>query len=343
MNKLGQFKIISLLIQDFHNRVELIMNRREVALMVHFLFAILLTGCQINEPIDELNTTSSHIVIMPLQDDFLIGEGAVFSINIQNNQDIPIDLLVPLRFHLVAPNGEDIYPQTNLDDVEPQAKMITIDSQSTKRIPFGIPSHVNLLQLGSYTLWMEADDRAGNSYKSNDAVFNVIEKEYDVSSENINLMISSNHAYKLDDTLDFQIRFTNFSDKPLTFLKPQEGSFLGWRYPMYLLIITDQDGNNLEYPGSEAVDDPVYSPDTMFTIQAGETYQFTDTLPRFSGLDHSGIYKIQLIYVVRDQEKFFFWEPFSSGDAFQPEPINWDEDVFLGHIMSNEITITIEE
>lgn len=319
------------------------MNRRLFALMLLFLSIILVAGCQLDETIDQTKTAPSQIVIMSLEDDFLIGEGAFFSISIQNSHDIPIEISTPFQLHIIAPSGEDIYLQTNLNDIEPQGRLITIAPQSTTKLPFEIPSHVNLLQLGRYIFWMEIDDKAGNSYRSNDAVFNVIENEYNVSSDDVSLIIASNPTYKLDDSWYFQVQFTNISNKPLPFLKPQDSSFRGWRYPMYLFIVTDQDGNNLVVPGSEASPAPTYSPDSMFTVQPGRTYQFAEIMPRFSGMDRPGTYKIQLMYAVRDQEMFSSAESFLSGETFQPERINWDEDVFLGHIMSNEIAITIEE
>ena len=315
------------------------MRGRLIILMVHFLFFALLAGCQK----DEVAIIPSQIIISPLEEVFLIGESAFFSIALQNSQEIPIEILGEYQFHLIAPNGEDIYPQAMSSDSKSQEKGVIVGSQDTVELAYQIPPYVNLFQLGRYVLWVEISDGPDNVIKSNDAVFYVAEKDYDVSSEDINLMISSESISKLGDTLNFQAHFTNSSNEPVTFLKPQNGSTMGWIYPMYLFIITHQSGNSLEFFGNEAIETPIYSPDTMFTIMPEDSYQITDQVPRFQGLEHPGTYKIKLLYIVRDQEIYSPIELLPSEGPFQPEQIEWDETVFLGHIMSNEITVTIEE
>lgn len=315
--------------------------------MLLFLSGILLVGCQFNETNEQSNLTPSHIVITSLRDNILIGERPAFLISIENNHDIPIEIPYPFQFHLITPNDTDISSQININKIADQEKILIIEPQSTTTLPLGIPSPVvDLLQLGQYTLWIELDDEAESSVRSNDAVFNIIENKYNVSPEDVALTIVSNSTYKADDARYIEIYFENLSNKPLTFLRAQDGSHMGVHYPMYLFKVTDQDGQSLSFPIGDVPSPPIYSEDKTFTIQPNHSYKLVEVLPRFYGLDHPGTYKIQLLYAVRDLEIFSPGKAYIAyrlEEPYQLESINWDEDVFLGHIMSNEITVIIEE
>mgnify|MGYP001206775888 CR=1 FL=1 len=322
------------------------------------LLTLIICGCK------QKQTINPHVEleITPVRTQYLLGESAYFSFSLTNNSEQPVsiynfaqvswpyELPEQVRLHLIAPSGEDLYADEYIDYAEPYDKsiftMMPLEEINlrTRIAILTLAPQLHLHELGRYHFWVETEDLEGNLIRSNDVLFDMVEPKFSVPPEDVSITISANSPYKADESWPVEVIFSNLSNKTLTFLEPQDGSSSGWRYPIYRFSAFDESGYKLQLPVRDALQPAIYNEDTQFMLRPGESHSLTLLIPRFIGMKTPGQYKIQLLYAVRELEMFHFsdywWE---IEKANQLESMNWDEDVFLGHIFSNEIAITIEE
>jgi hypothetical protein len=138
------------------------------------------------------------------------------------------------------------------------------------------------------------------------------------------------------EPIDIEAIFTNKSDKPIIFLKPQEDSLDGWVNPVYQFTVVDNAGRSLALTlrcGSMAT--PVYNDSAQFIIASGGFYRQKVQLPLFPEMHKPGEYRVRLTYIVRDKA-------IGKGGVVLDKKMNWEKEVFVGRLESNEVTITIK-
>jgi hypothetical protein len=119
-------------------------------------------------------------------------------------------------------------------------------------------------------------------------------------------------------------------------LEPQGGSFNNLINPFYQLTVFDSNGRSLrKIPGDANIAQPVYNESTQFSLEPGNSHSIKFLLRHFPEMRQPGQYQIQLTYITRETDVAYGF--------VLDEPMNWPEDVFVGVLESNKITITITE
>jgi len=300
-----------------------------------------------------INLKWSYPEDLPFKSSYEVGETIYYGLGVTNHTQDSVKLYFvqchhllafddPLRLHLIAPNGTDLFAPYQ-GEVKSE-----IPKQCTPFVQIGPGEFwgqtINLLrwlqprQLGTYRLWADYTGAAGQFYVSNMITFEIQAVPTTVPSQLVDLHIDFERPeYTLDDyPLSSTVTFTNHADQPLVFLKPQDGSDIGFVNPIYRYTVQDQSGRNLEVIAHDAgIGTPKYHAETMFTLPPEATYSQAIRLMYYPIMwEQPGEYQVQLTYIVRT--KAIKW------GMVLDEPINWDEDVFTGVLESNVITLTIK-
>jgi hypothetical protein len=280
--------------------------------------------------------------------EFNIGEPLLFAINIENQGDPVVEIINfasreheiafsnPDGLHLIDPSGQDLlapYRNGDANNLDQNGSPITIEPGQNYARALPIHTHLFLNEPGQYTFWAELEDSSGNMYKRNELQFDLIDINASAPSDLIDLTLMPDEiSFHVGDRWDIQIAFTNNSTEPLTFLEERELSPTGLRNPIYRYVAGDETGRGLPLPSTDfGAEDEI----TRFTLQPGESHQFSEHMPRFPDMRRTGVFKVQLTYMVRNNliEYGFVTD----------QPMNWEDDVFVGRLVSNEITVIIQK
>lgn len=275
---------------------------------------------------------------------YLIGAPLAFDIGVENNSQTPVEFhnfvvlyhklafFTPQQVHLIAPNGQDLLLPYKQNDSS-SGETFRVEAQDSDGTILFADQFLRLREPGRYSFWVELEDETGESYRSNTLTFHLEDSEPSVPSNLIELRLNPLHdSYAMWEGVDIEVTFTNLTDNSLTFLKPQDGSTYGWINPIYNYSSLNEHGQRLPTaPGDQGLP-PIYDETTMFTLEPEESFSFTNLVPGFNWMQKPGDYQVQLTYIVRANK--LDW-------SVRDEPMNWDEDVFIGRLESNRIDITI--
>lgn len=281
---------------------------------------------------------------------YTIGEYIAFDLQIINNDKVPIEFSnftfdgIRLAFsspnaaHLVGPDGQDLLlPYERFDLPYDYGSPMQVLPNSEKWSELIISNYLPLRKPGQYVFWVELSDNFGKMYKSNSMTFQLIDIEPSVSSDFIELTLSippKNKASFFSERI-VEVTFTNNASTPLTFLTPQDGSESAWVSPVYQFVAVDNSGRFLAMPPRDVHGKPVYDKTTQFTILPGESYRQQIMVPNYLEVQKPGEYQVSLTYLVRKHA--------SSMGILLDDLMDWDENVFVGHLESNKIKIVLED
>lgn len=132
------------------------------------------------------------------------------------------------------------------------------------------------------------------------------------------------------------VRFRNISDRPVTILRPLDGSSWGWYMPEYRFAATDDAGQELELSGRCGVSGLWHQttwPDSyLVEIPAGSTHVMRQHLPY--QIEHGKVYTVALEYVV---------DPDALPEAQQAQSLGIPAAAWVGSARSEPITASWPE
>lgn len=296
------------------------------------------------------NSKTVLVILHPDREIYSIGVSIRPRLQIQNHNHFPIEIFgfifswdqlafsSPNAAYLIGPNGQDLLLQyrrsTSYTDY---GLPIKVEGGGEEWLYLPISSHLHLRQLGEYMFWLEVLDNLGELHRSNQINFRLVDVESSVPPQLIELTIKPRKSsFEIIEAIDVETVFTNKSEQSIIFLKPQEDSLDGWVNPMYQFTVVDSADRSLALTlrcGSMAT--PIYNDSTKFIIASGEFYRQTIQLPLFPEMQNPGEYRIRLTYIVRDKA-------IGKGGVVLDKKMNWEKNVFVGRLESNEVTITIK-
>ena len=294
----------------------------QVQLILHKERAVYSIGEPVRPKLQILNNTTQQIVL---------GHGFRF-----DWEDLAF--AEPDFVHLVGPGGAELTlpyrrDQSYFDSNNP----ISVEAGKEEWLYLPIYAHFHLREPGKYSFWLDLSDPMGSLYHSNRINFKLVNVEASVVPESIELTIESGKStYTAKEHVDIEANFTNRHDKRLTFLKPQADSFYGWVNPVYQFTVIDSAGRTLPLAlrsGTMAI--PNYDETTQITVATGSSYVQQLQLPTFPRMQQPGDYRLRLTYLVRR-------EAIGKAGVVLDEQMNWNKEVFIGRIESNELKITIK-
>jgi hypothetical protein len=239
--------------------------------------------------------------------------------------------------HLIGPDGEDRllpYRQSSREmDIFPRVQVGAGEEEFTY---VALSSYLSLRMPGRYSFWLEIVDDEGNRYRSNQVEFELIAVEPSVPTDLIELSLHpESSSFSATEHIRVEATFTKNSGQPLTFLKPQDGSRVGWVNPIYDFTVIDEDGRILREPPIGAIlVVPVYNKRTRYTLLPGESYE-QELMPlQLIFEPPPGKYRLRLTYIVHENS-------IEMGNLTD-RAMNWEKDVFTGLIESNDIIVNVE-
>jgi hypothetical protein len=244
----------------------------------------------------------------------------------------------PNAVHLIGPCGIDLaLPYRREQSSAASLKPIVVDAGREEWLYLPIHAFFRLRELGEYAFWLELTDDRGVVHRSNRISFQLVDVEASVAAGQVELTLQSGQSSVAASHLPpigMEAAFTSKHLEPLIFLKPQEDSLFGWVNPVCRFTVVDGSGRVLAQPprsGTMAI--PAYNGSTQFVVPPGETRRQQLQLPGFDELRHPGKYRVRLTYIVRRNA-------IGKDGVVLEEPENWDKQVFVGRLESNEVTIT---
>lgn len=296
-------------------------DNHRVRLVLHKEKAVYSIGEPIRPKLQILNDTPQEVAL---------GHGFVFDWE-------TLAFAKPNFVHLIGPDGSELaLPYHRDQSYFTPFNPIIIDPGKEEWLYLPIYAHFHLRRPGAYTFWLELLDNMGELHQSNQISFQLIDLETSVSPELIELTLQSlQSSFAATEPVNLEVDFTNKSEKMLIFLKPQEDSFYGWVNPVYQFTVVDSAGRGLALAlrsGTMAI--PAYDDTTQFIITPGESYRQKLRLPTFPKMQSPGEYRVRLTYIVREKA-------IGKGGVVLDKQMNWEKEVFIGRIESNELTITI--
>lgn len=291
-----------------------------------------------------------------------VGMGMAYDLQIKNYHDIPIEFdgllndgregqsffafSSPNVAHLIAPDGQDLFAVYSQDApvneqsvvyrdgaVVEQFDPFRIEANSERWQPFYLGKYANLTQAGTYTFWVELEDNLGQLHQSNKVSFTLDDIEPSVPLESLELELRlEKDIYTIDELGDvwFEYSFKNTSEETVIFLRRIYFN-MPVQSPLFQYVVQDKGGRIIPIAVGEApryieIDESQY-----IALHPGEERFQTEYLSYFPGMYKPGEYRIQLVYIVYED------------DILSGEPMNWDKGVFTGRLESNEVIITIVE
>jgi hypothetical protein len=244
----------------------------------------------------------------------------------------------PNAVHLIGPGGADLaLPYRREQSDAASLKPIVVDAGREEWLFLPIHAFFHLREPGQYAFWLELTDDRGAVHRSNCIGFQLVDVEASAAAGQVELTLQSGQpsvAASHLPPMDMEAAFTSKHPEPLIFLKPQEDSLSGWVNPVYRFTVVDGSGRVLAQPqrsGTMAI--PTYNGSTQFVVPPGETRRQQLRLPGFEELRRPGEYRVRLTYLVRSKA-------IGKDGVVLESPENWDKQVFMGRLESNEVTIT---
>ena len=241
---------------------------------------------------------------------------------------------------LIGPDGENFLLPYEVDESKAETSfkipVIEIKPASDEWLFLPISNHLHLRQPGNYNFKIELVDESGAKFVSNSIDFTLVDVAPNSTSDHIKLELSSaTTTYPNYRDVTLEASFTNNTDRPLIFLKPQEDSFDGWVNPTYQFTVIDERGRSLALARRDGtMATPDYSKAMQIEVKAGATYLQKIKLPVFPHVQTSGKYQISLTYLVRDKAS-------GKSGAILDRPAIWPVGTFVGRLESNQISIQI--
>jgi len=331
------------------------MLKNRIALLITCIFIAFSSSCTLNQntsPNPLLSDPAARLLLYPENPNdplYSIGEYIGFDLQIVNNDKVPIEFhefafdgirlafSSPNAAHLIGPDGQDLLlPYERFDTPYDYGSPVQVPPNSEEWSELVISNYLQLRQPGQYVFWLELTDNFGKMYKSNSVSFQLMDIEPSVSPDLIELTLSIPSQNKALFFLEriAEVTFTNNSGVPLTFLTPQDGSESAWVSPVYQFVIVDSSGRSLAMPPSDVHGKPVYDETTQFTIPPGGSYRQQIGVPNYLEVQKPGEYQVRLTYLVRKHA--------SSMGFVLDDLMDWDENVFIGRLESNQIKIVLE-
>ena len=300
------------------------------------------------------NQQDSHKVAVILhadRDRYLVGESIRPKLEIRNHHEFPIEISGGFEFswdrlafsspnaaYLIGPDGTDrMIPYQRPSSFTGYGPPIKAQAGKSEWRYLPISSHLLLRELGRYTFLLELLDSLGELHRTNRISFELLDVESSVPPELIDLTLEAPQSFFVaTQPIVINTVFTNKSNQPIIFLKPQEDSFDGWVNPVYKFSVLDSEGRSLALARrSGTMATPVYDETTKSTVEPGQSYSLSLRLPVFPEMREPGDYRVQLTYIVREQAVG------KAGDVLD-QPMNWEAGVFTGRIESNTVPIKIQ-
>lgn len=321
-------------------------------LRVVLLVSLIVTGCQATPQVTPTaapayNSQLVELTLRLSEEHYQIGESFEWYLRIENRNAIPIQFpgfaygshsfgfSSPNAIHLIDPDGRDVMlPYAQLADLTDDAVPIEVQAQDTYWLDFAVPRRLRLRQPGRYTLWFEMQDNFGTLQRSNAVSFDVVDVEPSVSPELLELTLEFEKlSCMYTDNKHYEVIFTNKSDQPLVFLRPQYEVNLHVANPVYELTVIDHAGRTIPWAGTELeLHEVIYDEHTQVTVAPGAAYREQFSLPHYAQmLERAGEYRIRVTYIVLDY------------DLMTGKPMDWGTEVFVGRLESNEVIFKIIE
>jgi hypothetical protein len=243
----------------------------------------------------------------------------------------------PDAVHLLSPVGTDLAAPYAGEPSRPEP--IRVGPRESAWTYLQVHAHLPLDRPGRYTFWLELADGGGVLHVSNRVPVNFHEVPSNVPAGQVVLELSvpaSVRAAELTRT-KAQATFRNRSDRELVFLKPQEDSAYGWVNPVYRFTVVDAAGRALALAGrSGTMALPAYTESARFRVAPGRSHALELPLPDVPRMRAAGTYRVRLTYLVRDRA-------IGKGGVVLDRLMEWDPEVFVGRLESNEVEVSVHE
>lgn len=323
-----------------------------------FLLMILLIGATIIgcrsrlDATPETTPSDAHDVqlVVHLADDrdvYSVGEWIALELQIVNKGESPVEFQdfsfpglafsPPHSMHLIGPDGEDrLLPHRQSSREMDIFPPVQVGAREEEWMYVPLTSYLLLKMPGRYSFWLELVDDGRNRYRSNRVDFELMAIEPSVPTDLIELSLQPEaSSFSATDIIRVTATFTNNSGQTVTFLKPQDGSRVGWANPIYDFTVIDEDSRSLREPPIGAIlVGPVYNERTWFTLRPGESHE-QELMPLqliYEPLPAK--YRVRLTYIVHENAVKM--------GTLTDRAMNWEKDVFTGLIESNVVTIVVE-
>jgi hypothetical protein len=236
--------------------------------------------------------------------------------------------------HLVGPDGAELaLPYRRDPSYFRGRRPLTIAAGKEEWQYLPVYAHFHLRAPGDYKFWLELADESGAVHRSEVAAFTLRDVEYSMPPGSLALAIAPSPG--ASQAAEVEAVFTNSASRPLVVLAPQEDSFDGWVNPIYQFTVIDDAGRVLPLArrsGSMAT--PHYGASMRIILEPGRSRRLQLRLPDIPAIRREGNYRVRLTYIVRNRRV-------GKAGTVIDQPMNWDDDVFVGRVESNEITVRV--
>lgn len=324
--------------------------KKIICFLVLLLSAGAYQGNVTKEQVVPLSSSNQfRIVLHSDREKYSIGESVRLKLQMVNSGTEPVTISgfvfdwtrlafsSPHASHLLDPRGTDLLRPFYQPSPVAGSPSITVPGGGEEWLYLPITSHVRLQEPGNYSFWIELGDASGNLHKSNRINFSLEDVEYSVAPDLVDLSLRFlKPVWSPGERIEVEAVLHNKTNQPLIFLKPQDASFDGWVNPVYLFSVIDSEGRGLALAqpcGSMTT--PIYDDDTTFRVQPGELFTQKLPLPVFPEMQKAGEYRVRLTYIVRNKA-------IGKAGEVLDKPMHWEPEVFIGRIVSSELTLTIK-
>lgn len=249
----------------------------------------------------------------------------------------------PNEVNLVAPDGLDLAAAYRSDVSyfrSHPALEVAPGEDTWLRLP--IHAHLQLLTLGRYAFGLALADDNGGLSRSNRVEFDVVDEMPDTMQQSIRLLIEPSSEVVSAEALRTQaaqllVTFANISQRTVVVLRPQDDSGAGWVNPVFRVIVTDAAGRQLAHsPRCGTMAAPTYDAASTIRLLPGDTAQLRLPYPLVESMWRRDEYSVRLLYLVRDRA-------IGKGGTVLEQPMGWEPEVLVGHVVSNEIALRVVE
>jgi hypothetical protein len=299
---------------------------------------------------DQVDDPATQVILHPDRETYSMTESIRPTLEIRNRSDYSVEIVggfafdwerlafcTPNAVHLMAPDGRDLMrPYHREAPFLASEYPIRLGPGSSHWRYLPVSNFLHLRQVGEYELWLELLDSTGELHRTDHVTFRITDVEPSVPPGTIELSLgSSRSVYSSAEPTVVTPIFTNYGERRLVLLTPQEDSIYGWANPIYQFTVLDGDGRGLALArrsGSMAA--RVYDDTTKIPLPPGRSAALDLELPDFPAMREPGTYRVGLTYIVRGED-------IGKGGDVLDRSMGWDDEVFRGRLESNELAITV--